>query len=81
VDKGRQRASETIKSGLCSAPILALDNFVLLFKISCDASGIGIGEVLCNTPTSPGRVTRHSLSSQSFPGKDCEDNLLNQFET
>jgi len=44
--KAVQRAFETIRDRLCSAPILAIPNFDLLFEVKCDASDVGIGAIL-----------------------------------
>ncbi|XP_057532797.1 uncharacterized protein LOC130810672 [Amaranthus tricolor] len=41
-----QQAFETLKSMMCSAPILKLPNFTKPFELECDASGMGIGAVL-----------------------------------
>jgi len=35
-------AFEKLKTKLCEGPILALSNFDKLFKIDCDARGVGI---------------------------------------
>ncbi|XP_074297441.1 putative mitochondrial protein AtMg00860 [Silene latifolia] len=41
-----QQAFKMIKKLLCEAPILRLPNFNCLFKVECDANGIGVRAML-----------------------------------
>jgi len=44
--KATQRAFESIKERLCSAPLLALAKFELLFEVNYDVNGVRIRMVL-----------------------------------
>ena len=41
-----QESFQILKRKLTKTPILALPNFNKIFKLNCDASGVGIGGVL-----------------------------------
>lgn len=65
-----QLAFDTIKSQLISAPILAYPDFNLSFKLTCDASLVGIGSILSQIQEGKEKVIGYASRTLSRPERN-----------
>ena len=63
--EGQRKAFQQLKQLLCSAPILAYANFSLPFELHIDASGTGLGVVLCQKQQEELKVIAYASRSLS----------------